>query len=187
MYGQPASQGAGPRLDLVGVGSGFPKSPPTLQSCVCVSVCTSVSQSVFSFSSVLPSLCSASLRHTEPNTAPSVTPDSRRGHPNRLAEPLAVPAWALLAHAGGGSSSWRRACVGPRMGLLMSLALPKTWYWTRKSGPDEVPPEILPHVCLVRPASDSPDFAIEGKASQVLYRPLGSICPAGAGEYCTCY
>lgn len=98
-----------------------------------------------SHGSLFPS-CPRGLRH-KPSTAPSVTPESRRGHPNRLAEPLAVAPWALLdmpAHARRGLQLLAASLCGPRMGLLMSLALRLRWHWTRKSGPAEGPQRSSP-------------------------------------------
>lgn len=82
-----------------------------------------------------------------PSTAPSVTPESRRGHPNSLAEPLPVAPWALLAllaHARRGLQLLAKGKSGPRVGLLMSLGLRLRWHWTRKSGPDEGPQRSSP-------------------------------------------
>lgn len=88
----------------------------------------------------------------KPSTAPSVTPESRRGHPNRLAEPLAVPPWALLAllaHARRGLQLLAESLCGSRMGLLMSLVLRLRWHWTRKSGPDEGPQRSSPSMSSI--------------------------------------
>lgn len=111
------------------------------------------------------------------STAPSVTPESRRGHPNCLAEPLAVAPWAVLAlpaHARRGLQLLAASLCGPRAGLLMSLALRLRWHWTRKSGPAEGPPEMLPRPC---PASDSPGFASDKQrtTSQVSIVPTPRI------------
>lgn len=132
--------------------------------------------------------CPPSLCDTKPSTAPSVTPESRRGHPNRLAEPLAVAPWALLArsaHARRGLQLLAESLCGPRMGLLMSLALHLRWHWMRKSGPHEAPPRDPPRLC---PASDSPDFASDnqGTTKPSIYCPDSSDrCAAGARRVST--
>lgn len=100
--------------------------------------------SLFSFLFFLPPARSA---RQKPSTAPSVTPESRRGHPNSLAEPLPVAPWALLAllaHARRGLQLLAKTKCGPLVGLLMSLGLRLRWHWTRKCGPDEGPQRSSP-------------------------------------------
>lgn len=56
--------------------------------------------------------------------APSVTPGSRRGHPNssnRLAEHSPVPPWALLAHTG---PRWGAPVLGKK-----PVGLPRVPVW----------------------------------------------------------
>lgn len=126
------AKGAGPKLGSVGAGSGFPNRLAVASS----RLVAATAPSSFSVREVC---------DTKPSTAPSVTPESRRGHPNcpnRLAEPLAVAPWALLArsaHARRGLQLLAEPLCGSRMGLLMSLALHLRWHWTRKSGPDDCP------------------------------------------------
>lgn len=112
------------------------------------------------------------------STAPSVTPESRRGHPNCLAEPLAVAPWALLAlpaHARRGLQLLAESLCGPRAGLLMSLALRLRWHWTRKSGPAEGPPEILPVHAQHLTRQVSPVTSSARPAKYLLSRLLGSM------------
>lgn len=168
------AKGAGPKLGSVGAGSGFPNR---------LAVASGRLRSP-SHGSLLPFL-SPEPCDTKPSTAPSVTPESRRGHPNRLAEPLAVAPWALLArsaHARRGLQLLAESLCGPRMGLLMSLALHLRWHWMHKSGPHEAPPRDPPRLC---PASDSPDFASDnqGTTKPSIYCPDSSDrCAAGEGE-----
>lgn len=184
MCGQAASQGAGPKLGSVGAGSGFPNRLAVAawsQSCQRLP---------------LP-FCLRALRDKNlapTGTAPSVTPDSRRGHPNRLAEPLAVSPWALLAvlaHARRGLQLLATGLCGPRMGLLMSLALRLRWHWTRKSGPsgpDEGPQRSSPinvqHLTRqVSPVTSSQ--VIQPTAKYLLSRLLGSMRNGTQTKYCT--
>lgn len=133
---QPASQGAGPKLGSLA---------PALASPNCLSVVWLPGRSHGSlFHSSYFFACERARQSL--STAPSVTPGSRRGHPNCLAESLAVPPWALLAPHQRGLQLLAESQCGPHMGVLMSLTLRLRWHWTRKSGPGEDPQRSSPCV-----------------------------------------